>query len=202
MCNLYLLFSLILEQILYALGNNRPPALLEVERDLCNCIMRVMSGSDAVTQLKRFLEDYDERTHVWAANGTDLGLDFFDNGRTCCHVNFNQSTADLSLPALNTQSQLDVNQAPIDPPPPSLLPTPLPPPLSCLSLSRLSWSRLSLCCLSLSLLSWSCLSLSHLSWSRLSLSHLYNRSPFPHMHHLSQLHLPYPPIREQLLICP
>ncbi len=72
------------QQILYALGNDRPSALLDVERDLCNCIMRIMGGSDAETELKRFLEEYDARKLVWAADGTDLGLNFFDNGKMVC----------------------------------------------------------------------------------------------------------------------
>jgi hypothetical protein len=67
---------------LYALGNERPAALLEVEQALCNCIMRIMGGSDAVTQLQRFLEEYDAMKLKWAANGiTDLHHNFFDNGK-------------------------------------------------------------------------------------------------------------------------
>jgi hypothetical protein len=40
-----------------------------------------MGGSDAVTQLQRFLEEYDAMKLNWAANGiTNLQHNFFDNG--------------------------------------------------------------------------------------------------------------------------
>lgn len=85
MCNLGCTApSLNLQQILYALGNDRPAALLEVERELCNCIMEIMGGSDAETQLKHFLEKYDAKQQTWATDGRDLGLDFFDVGETVC----------------------------------------------------------------------------------------------------------------------
>jgi hypothetical protein len=83
MCNLgSTVPSLNLQQILYALGNDRLAALLEVEQELCNCIMEIMGGSDAETQLKRFLEKYDAMQQTWATDGRDLGLDFFDVGET------------------------------------------------------------------------------------------------------------------------
>jgi hypothetical protein len=45
--------------------------------------MRIMGGSDALTQLQHFLEEYDEMKLNWAANGiTDLHHNFFDNGDT------------------------------------------------------------------------------------------------------------------------
>jgi hypothetical protein len=69
-------------QALYALGNERPAPLLDVERALCNCIMQIISGSDAITQLQLFLETYDAMKLDWTARGiTDLHLNFFDNGQ-------------------------------------------------------------------------------------------------------------------------
>jgi hypothetical protein len=39
-----------------------------------------MGGSDAVTELQRFLEEYDAMKRSWTAKGMlDLQLDFFDN---------------------------------------------------------------------------------------------------------------------------
>jgi hypothetical protein len=46
--------------------------------------MEIMGGSNAETQLKCFLEQYDARKQTWVTNGTDLGLNFFDNGKTVC----------------------------------------------------------------------------------------------------------------------
>lgn len=46
--------------------------------------MRIMGGSDAEAELKRFLEEYDARKLAWEADGTDLGLNFFDNGEMVC----------------------------------------------------------------------------------------------------------------------
>jgi hypothetical protein len=63
------------------MGNERPAPLLEVERGLCNCIMKIIAGSDAETQLKLFLKEYDAMKLDWEAKGmTNLRLDFFDNG--------------------------------------------------------------------------------------------------------------------------
>ena len=78
-----LLLLLILSQIMYALGNERPRTLLEVEQALWACVLRIVCGSDAETQLKRFLVEYDAMKLAWEAEGvTDLSLGFFDNGKS------------------------------------------------------------------------------------------------------------------------
>lgn len=70
-----------LPQIFYALGNERPAALHQVERLLWTAIMNIASGSSAERELKRLLDEYELLTKEWEAEGmTDLHLNFFQNG--------------------------------------------------------------------------------------------------------------------------
>lgn len=98
------------QKILYALGNERPAALLEVERALCNCIMKIMAGSDAETQLKLFLEEYDAMKLAWEANGMDLSLDFFDNGEAICSQGISLALMYCCQPFLDFPPNLRLNR--------------------------------------------------------------------------------------------
>jgi hypothetical protein len=65
-------------QILYALGNERPAGLREVEEALWSAVMRLACGSSAEKELKGFLDVFDVIQERWHAQGvTELHLDFF-----------------------------------------------------------------------------------------------------------------------------
>jgi hypothetical protein len=68
-------------QILYSFGSLRPDTLVEVEGELWKAIMRIVSGSDAETELQDFLRRYDEIKKRWEAQGIhERSLNFYDNG--------------------------------------------------------------------------------------------------------------------------
>ncbi len=69
------------QQIFYALGNERPHALREIERALWGVIMRIACGSSAEKELKMFMVEYKDIAERWRLQGvTDLDLSFFLNG--------------------------------------------------------------------------------------------------------------------------
>jgi hypothetical protein len=67
-------------QIFYALGNERPAGLREVEKLLWTAIMNIACGSSAEKELRAFLDQYELLKQRWEAEGvTDLHLNFFAN---------------------------------------------------------------------------------------------------------------------------
>ena len=66
--------------MLYALGNQRPDALSEVEDALWYMIIKIAGSSTAKAELEELQVKYAAMKQRWNASGINLFLDFFQIG--------------------------------------------------------------------------------------------------------------------------